>query len=232
MLEKSSDKPGDRNQWCASLTCLGLNSATASRSTADRLKLNGFADVGNGPPLHLEDEGDRRIVVGGLLAQMFQLIGVGISAEHARTIKTALEFGPSTKRILNKQKTLDHINNLPVTSPIRQAMNERRLAIVVADVVIESMTAMISTTGQQTAGLESFLQKLPSRLVGRGGDLRFRVTRSNRGEYKLSINEPLVIARLVVSRPFGHRSGEAAPPQTKVELEEWKDWVVAGPATP
>jgi hypothetical protein len=229
VLEKASDKPGDGNQWCASLTCLGLNSPVAAASPEQRLKLSGFADIGNGAPLRLEDEQERRIVIGGVVSRMFQIIGLSISAEDVGAVKTNIEFGPSAKRMLNRQKVLDYLSGLPVTSPVRQALNENRLAIVVADVVIESMTTTIRTTGKHTAGLDAYLNNLPSRIAGNKGDLRFRVARAGTAEYKLSVSQPLVVARLVVKKAFAARSPDQPGfPQPKAELSGWNDWVVAG----
>ncbi|MCU1328898.1 MAG: hypothetical protein JWN34_4268 [Bryobacterales bacterium] len=230
VLSKEKEKPGDGNQWCATYTCLGLEGKRAPTDAAARLTAGGFADVGTGGPLVLSDDQSRTLAGEVFLPRLLNILGVSIEGVSASSGQVSIRLGNVSRRILKKQAILTYLETLPASSPVRKGLAEHRLAMVVADAVIDSLEVDIETRGNGTADLAARLAPLVNRIAGGPSTMQVQVKRDQSGKYRLVVGEPVVIARLTLRRPLAGREvtpGERTP-QLPSDLQEWNTWVPVG----
>ena len=77
LLDSPRSKPSDKNQWCATYTCLGLEGKRAPADASARLTAGGFADVGTGGPITLSDEESRILAGEVFLPEILNVLGLG-----------------------------------------------------------------------------------------------------------------------------------------------------------
>jgi hypothetical protein len=118
-----------------------------------------------------------------------------------------------------------YIHGLPAGSEIKKAFDENRLAIVIADAVIESMDISVKIDTTRNAGLDAQLEGKLNQTFGSGNKMQVKLTGSGTGAYALKVTQPVVIARLTVLQPPGERrTGLKALPHLVPQLEPWGDW--------
>lgn len=224
VLDKPSDNPKAANQWCATFTCLGLKGKEPTDPSAVK-NVNGYADIGGGGPITLTDEQKRSLSVSALLPKILQVLDVGGNVDLSRDVIPTLSLGPATLRFLVKQTALDYLRSLPSSSEIKKAFDQNRLAIVIADVVIDSIDVSLKVNKSSNAGLNAQLSGKVNQVFGSGDQLQVKVAGSSDGNYTLKVTEPVVIARLTVKKPFGTTRGGDLPTRGAPDLNAWnRDW--------
>ena len=229
VLENEKAKPGDRNQWCATFTCLGMEGNRLPKDPNDRLTVNGYADVGTGGPIMMSNDENRVLAADVFLPGMMNILGLSDHLASSRSTRVSLRIGNASRRILKKQAILTYLDKLPATSPVHKALNDNRLAMVVADAVVDSLELDIDTRGTQSADLNSKLLHLIDHVMGVPGTMMVQVKRDKSGQFRLVVNQPVIVARLIVRRPLagrdvGPRNQDA---QLPTGLNEWETWVPA-----
>jgi hypothetical protein len=227
VLPKPRAKPSDKNEWCATFTCLGMEDKQIPTDPAQVLSVAGYADTGEGGgPLNLTDEEKKSLTISAVLPAVYRLLGVNAGAGSTSDIKTELTMGPATKRFLKKQRMLDYINQLPASNKLKQAFDQNRLALVVADVVIDSLDITITPNKDKNANLDAKLNSSVGQVLGSGSDLTLKVDSATNGTYHLKVERPVIIARLTLTQPFeGRGPGGTLPPKFSGKLFEWSGWV-------
>jgi hypothetical protein len=100
---------------------------------------------------------------------------------------------------------------------------------VAADAVIESVEIGIAFRGGTGASIEGRLRQAAGRPVGNGRGLQVAINRRQKGEYRFTMNQPLVVARLIIKPGPTTRSGEVAGNnQLPKELQSWSGWQADG----
>lgn len=227
ILPRPKAKPSDKNEWCATFTCLGMEDKNVPTDPVEVLSVAGYADTGEGGgPLSLSDEEKRSLAISAVLPAVFRLLGLNVAVGATSDVKTELTMGPATKRFLKKQKMLDYINQLPSSNKLKQAFDENRLALVVADVVIDSMDVTITPNKDKNANVDAKLNSNVGKILGSGSDFTVKVDSAANGVYGLKIQRPVIVARLTLTQPFeGRGPGGTPPPQFSGKLFEWTGWI-------
>jgi hypothetical protein len=227
VLPKPRAKPSDKNEWCATFTCLGMEDKQMPTTPAEILSVAGYADTGEGGgQLILTDEEKKSLAISAVLPAVFRLLGLNAGVGSTSDIKTELTMGPATKRFLKKQKMLDYINQLPSSNKIKEAFDQNRLALVVADVVIDTMDITLTPNKDKNANLDAKLNSNVGNVLGSGSSLTVKVDSAASGVYHLKIERPVIVARLTLTQPFeGRGPGGTTPPHLSGKLFEWTGWI-------
>jgi hypothetical protein len=230
VLNSEKEKPGDKNQWCATYTCLGLEGKRAPVDATARLTAGGFADVGTGGPVSLSDDQSETLAGEVFLPRLLNILGVNTEGVSASSGQASIRLGNVSRRILKKQAILTYLDGLPPASPLRKSLEEHRLAMVVADAVIDSLEVDIQSRGNTTGDLTAKLAPLVNRIAGSPSTMQVQVKRDQSGKYRLLVGEPVVIARLTLRRPLAGREVAPGdrPRQLPANLQEWTTWVPTG----
>jgi hypothetical protein len=230
VLSSEKEKPSDRNQWCATYTCLGLEGKRAPLDATARLTAGGFADVGTGGPLILSDDQSRTLAGEVFLPRLLNVLGINAEAGSASSGQVSIRLGNISRRILKKQAILTYLDGLPAGSPLRKGLEEHRLAMVVADAVIDSLEVDVQSGGNTTREITAKLAPLVNRVAGSPSTMLVQVRRDQSGKYRLLVGQPVIIARLTLRRPLAGREAGSGdrPPQLPPNLQDWTTWVPTG----
>jgi hypothetical protein len=113
VLPTKTTKASDKNQWCASFTCLGMDDDQVPSEPEKRLKLNGFADIGSGGPITLTDTQKHDLAIGAVLPKIGQILGLNASTDWNTGTTISLSLGNVNKRFLIREKLYNYIHVYP-----------------------------------------------------------------------------------------------------------------------
>jgi hypothetical protein len=223
VLRSRRDKPQDANQWCAAFTCIGVDEKHIPSDPYQRLTLDGFADVGSGGPVELSENDQKQLASGVFLPAIQRILGISGDLARDTNVQATLSMGSVNKRVLKRQRILDYIQGLDAGSEVRKASEDRRLAIVVADLVIDRLQVTISL--REGSDLSAKLDTLANRLFGRQNDLQFRMRKTANNSYRITVSQPVIVARLTVKQISGQRGldGEQES-RVPTEASDWAGW--------
>lgn len=203
------------NQECATFTCLGLK---ASDLNPEQIKnVNGYADIGSGGSITLTDAEKKSLSLSAVLPKILSVLNLSGNLDQSTGVETTMSLGTATKRYLVKQKALDYINGLPGNSRVKTALAQGRLGIVIADVYVDSLDVNLKINKALNAGLDAALTGTVNQVFGDGDKLSVKVTKAENGSYTLKVTQPVIVARLTVTTPFGTAKGGDLP----VKLAPW-----------
>lgn len=223
ILDRKGDKPSNLNQECATFSCLGL---VDPPSDAKQLKtINGYADIGFGAPLTLTETEKNSLTLSTVLPKILSILDVSGSFDHSKGITTTMALGSVTMRFLKKGPALTFINGLPDDSRLKRASKADLLAIVVADVVIDTMDISLQVDTSTNAAADATLTGKANQVFTGDDKLSFKLSKSTGGKYSIKVTQPVIVARLTATKPFGTFKGADFPKAAK--LAKWRaDWSV------
>ena len=226
VLESEKSRPSGSNQWCATFTCIGLSENQIPSDPRLRLTVNGFADVGSGGPISISGSDSASLAVGFFAPAIFNVLRLSAETSEIRLEHMTLRLGNISKRFLKKQQIFTFIDNLPASSPVRKALDSDRLAIVAGDVVIDSLELDLDLDEAQNHNLTARLDSLLNRKAGALTGMTVQVRREKKGQYRLIIDQPTVVARLTLRHPL--RGRDVAPAARSAlrpkGLSDWATW--------
>ena len=221
IVDAKGQKIKPENQECATFTCLGLK---PSDLNAEQLKdVDGYADIGEGGSITLNDDEKKALSLSAVLPKILSVLNLSGNVDRSTGITTTMSLGPATKRFLVKQKALDYIDKLPENSRVKSALTQGRLGIVIADVELNSMDVTLKIDKKLNAGLDAELSGKVNKVFGEGDKLSVQINNTGDGTYVLKVTQPVIVARLTATKPFGNARGGGFP----AELAAWnRDWGV------
>lgn len=209
-----------KNFICDMWNCIGLERPT--ESTADWLSMKGFAAVGAGGSVELTDKEKKTFALKVLLPKIYDVVGVTASVENEKTANVTLSIGKAYIRMLRKKPILDFIKTLNKSYPLREAFDENRLAIIVADCVIDGLSVTVEVDQKKAAEFDSKFNLPANTVAGKilsDGELSLSVSKNNIGSYTFKVNHPVIYARLAKKQPA---SGELSEIDDKALFEDWE----------
>ncbi|MBK8464392.1 MAG: hypothetical protein IPL32_01045 [Chloracidobacterium sp.] len=208
----TNKKPSFQNEWCASFSCLGVDPPS---DLPNIIGMNGFADVGASAAVTLTEKEEKDIALNVLLPAIYNILSVGGGFNKNSVLDTRLKLGTVHVRVLNKGKALSYLKKIPMDSDNHQllnSLNARTLGLVVADVMVESMSVTLELKTGTDANLNAALNNpapgsgvLP-KVFGATADkkpsLTVKAARGVVGKYQFEISQPVIVARLVGQYPI------------------------------
>ncbi len=233
----SAPKPGEpvsnKDFVCSTWKCLGAPGDVIPIDPVAALNVvvrgTNYAEVGYGGPVKLDTNSANDYAFKVALPTIQEILKLGGEADYASTIKVELEFGKATKRYLSKPDFIAYLNSVSDTTPtkmeLQKAFAQGALVVVVADVLIDSMKATVTTSKEVASQLDAELGGLPSKMFSDTElSLSFRITKKDGATYVIESLGPVVALRLFKAQPGAGLLG--------AEMN-WNDWaVVTGPTGP
>lgn len=202
------EDPSASNFECDTFKCLGLQLPDDPQK---RLGVGGFAATGTGAPITLSESEKSEIEASLILPKVAAALNIDADFKKTKGITTSLRIGPVTDRRLYRDKYQSVLEKLPPPSRLRTAYLNGSLVYVVADVVASSMEVSIKVDKTQNAALSVKLDDSTkiAQFVAKDSSFKFSIKGDGSGEYKVSIDRPIILATLARRQPSGSVLGAA-----------------------
>jgi len=186
------------DEVCESWLC--MNSAPPT-SAAAWLSLDGLAIVGTGGAVTLSSTEADDVAVQFAIPTIKQLLSLGGGASSGTWTKVSVTIGSGAIRSLPYDAVDAVVKQAPLTSPIGKLFAAGNLAVVRADVVLDSLAITVSVADTISARLNAnFFQGKATAVVG-DSVLHGVLSRSSGGNYTYKIDRPVIVGRRVVRQP-------------------------------
>lgn len=210
----------DENFLCATWSCL---KQTVPAQSDQKLSVNGYAEVGdNGGIITLTEKVQTDLGANLVLPEIYQILKISADVGSTRNVETRLSLGRVYPRKLVRSKMTDYIGTLPSNDPLKRAFTDGRLVLIVADIVVDSMTIDIKIDTTKEAKLDAELASKLAGMVGKiidSAKIGLHIKKATNGEYQLEVTKPVVLAVLPRQQP-------AAGVLALAQDNEWLDWRV------
>src|ERR1035441_1843776 len=120
-----------------------------------------------------------------VIPKILSILDSSGSFDHSKGITTTMELGPATMRFLKKDSALKFIKALPDDSRLKRAFNSDLLAVVIADVVIDTMDIPLQVDTATNAAADANLTGKANQVFTGGDKLSFKLNMSNGGKYTI-----------------------------------------------
>ncbi|MFX1707162.1 hypothetical protein PV783_24555 [Chitinophaga sp. CC14] len=204
------------NMLCDMMYCID----TSSGKNKDWLNLNGYAAVGKGGPVEMEQELKNSWGAEVVLPKIYKILGISTDVSVDKKIDVNVSIDGAYIRTMRKQLMSSHINSLSKDDPIFKAYNNGRLVLIVADCIIEGVTVKVAKTSALNAKLNAKVGAGDTEVVSKvfsDAKVSVRVDRSVEGDYTIKFDQPLIFATLSKKQP---RAGELG---SEDNYDDWLD---------
>jgi len=205
------DGKGTGSFLCATATCLGLTD-----NTTKALVAGGYIDSGTGGSINLDDTQKRALGLNAVV-KLFSLVGLSGKFDSSKSAIVSVETPSATIRRLIKGKLTAQLTAHPPTSAVTDALANRRIRAVIADIVVESLTATVKLDDSTSADIKASLDQNAGKVLGKDSSFEVTYSKSGQGTYKLQTTHPVIVAVALVSQP---KQGELSADQST----DWKQW--------
>jgi len=208
----------DEDFLCDMWSCIGVaDNAIPADPKANR-EMSGFAAVGgNGPIITLTEKDQRSVAVKGALPQIASVLNLAGSVSDSNVKTITMTLGRAYPRKLRRDKMIEFMSSLPATSPMKVAFLNGDLALVVADVMIDSMKLSVSVDSSTAASVDAAMGQSVSKVFS-NASLSVNVSKQSTGTYTFDVTSPVIISRLVKHQPGGGVLGADTS-------DDWRDWI-------
>lgn len=228
VLPNPSATPSEDYAVCAMWSCIGV---PRPEEAAERRAFGGFAEVGgNGGQITLTETTQRQIGGSFVLPEVYKLLKIEATAVSKRTQTNRLQMGRVYPRLLNRIRYNEYIRALSPGDPRKAALEEGRLAVAVADYMIDSMDVDIHVDQKADATLNAALTSSLGSVLQASKEnqakLSVSVSGGTNGTYHLTVTNPVILSTYI-KQQAGTRTGGVP---TEEEMRQWVDWKAVPPA--
>jgi hypothetical protein len=209
------DGKGVGSLLCATSTCLGL-----ADNKTETLKNAGYLEAGKGGSINLDDTQKKSLGLNAVL-KLFSLIGLNGKFDSSHSAVVDVDIPSATIRYLIKGKLTDHVKTAPATPAVTEAYTKRRLRAIMADIVVESLTATVKLDDSAAADVKATLDQNVGKVLGKDASFGVTYSKTGQGTYKLQTTSPVIVAVAAVQQPK----------QGTLEADETQGWQGWQPAT-
>ena len=181
------------DQICATFSCVGRIPA----NDREWLEVFGYADVGDGGVITLDEKTKKKIALQTILPKMWEVLEIAGGFSSETTTTTSLDLGPGHVRFLNKLKFKKFVDNLSADSEYKIKYANGDLTIVTSDVVLSKMTVTVEVSQETAINLDAKV----GLVGGNKGKLGFNLSKVGEGKYTLVVDHPVIVLRLRRKQP-------------------------------
>lgn len=194
VMTSYTDKAEDGNYYCGMNTCLDIK-----LSSNEILNMGGLLDVGSGGPITLSESDKKVVSLDAVLPQLWKTLNVEGEYSSDKVTTVTMSLGAGHVRQLNRIRLKEALAKLSDDHPYKIAFNNGKFAVVVSDVVVESMSFDVKFDNNTTGKIEAALSKVPADSTN--ATLNFGYERTLNGEYKFKVTHPVIVMRLIKKQP-------------------------------
>jgi hypothetical protein len=219
-----SKRINDKRFLCDTWNCIGFQSSP--NDAKNWLDINGYAALGGGGPIELNEETKRSYALNIALPKIINVLNLGIGFNAQSTQNVQLTIGKAYKRNLRKDSLIKYFSDPDVTSSAKNEFNAGTLRLIVSDLVIENMAVEVTLDKTTTDSLEAKFGNNETSKVFSDASLSFKVEKVTKGTYKFSIDKPVIYAYLSKRQPSAGALGAS------VFFDDWLNDQVNFPSDP
>ncbi|WP_156513561.1 hypothetical protein [Bordetella ansorpii] len=224
----ASYKVTDADFICATWKCVGVEMSSAQPKDFDglmRVRANRveYAEIGVGGEINLKSDESSNYGLEVLLPKISGVLNLGIALDSKNVTSVDMKLGPAIKRMLSKpafDAYLRKSSNSPTHQRLQSLYSQGALAVVVGDVVIQSIEARVTTLSEVAAKIDAQLGGLPSKVFS-DASTSFQVQKSGTATYTVKTVEPVIALRLLKKQPGAQELSDG----------QWSAWLTGGGAS-
>jgi len=202
-LASLSDKPSDRNQICATWSCLGK---AKPHDIRDEITVYSFVDEGNGRPLQIEERKARKIGLALVLKPLLASLGIDATLADSKTITTRFKTDRAYRRGVTIDSLKTHLDGMDKSSEAYAAYDAGLLAFIKADIVLSDIEVSVTLDKAKDGAIDAALARAAERASTAGESLGITVSDSTDGHYVLRNPGAAIYGVLAVKQPRGPKT--------------------------
>lgn len=202
----------DSDRICASWSCLELQDKLANMNVDDRLNVGGYADIGTGPSITLDETAKSQLGISVILPGLANLLNINAGVDWSKGITTTLSIGKAIKRSINRDKVRDFIEHHSTNQTLKNDYTNGRLAYVAADIVAQDIDVTIKVDKKLNASADAKLTQLAGSVFPKDSEIKVNGGPNTEGTYHITIKSPVVLAVQTRTQPSGGTLGASDNP--------------------
>jgi hypothetical protein len=183
----------DSDRVCATWSCIGVNASQIPADIVNFTTVNGYADSGQGPTIHLTNKSQGKAAISLLLSNLFDALTLDASANLSKGVTVDLAADGVYKRSVNMQKFQDYINTRPSNDLIKVMWNSGQLTYIGADIVAHNIKITLTIDVERNASINAKLSQALGKL-GSGSTAGITLSSSGTGQYVVQYPGFVVLA--------------------------------------
>lgn len=182
----------DADRYCATWTCIGVDPSRIPTDVVQYTTVNGYADAGQGPQIHLTNDKQGKAAISLLLSNLLKALTLNGSVNFSKNVTVDLTADGVYKRSVNVQKFQDYINSKP-QSILAQIWASGQLVYIGADIVAHNVKITLAVDVEKGASLNAQLGQAMGKL-GVGSTAGVTISTSGKGQYVIQYPGFVVLA--------------------------------------
>jgi len=190
------DGTGAGTLLCDTVRCLAV-----SDNKTETLVSKGFIAAGRGDAVTLTDTQKKSLAIEAILPKVFAALGLGGKFDRNKVVVTEMQLGNAVIRRAIKGAIGRQISAHAPTPETTTASQSHTIRAVVADLVVESLSAKVTLDQSVEADVKATLDKSIGKVVGSDASLEFKLGGGQNGKYDITFSRPLIAAVAVKRQP-------------------------------
>lgn len=205
ILTSYQDEIADGNFVCAMGSCVEFKPSNSE----EWLNHNGLFAVGRGGEIKIQEVEKKVIAIDGVLPEIWETLKIEGEFKSENVTDVNLTMGRGYKRLLDRLELDKVIPSLPENSRFKNSYNEGSLVVVVADIVVESMSVKVKFDNETSGKIDTAINNPTSN--GSDLELKFSINKTVDGQYEFNVSQPVIVMTLAKKQPSaGYVSGNDA----------------------
>jgi len=187
----AGSKLTDSDRLCATWSCMGIDKIPTDDSAF--ITVNGYADAGKGPAIHLTSDRNGKIAVSLILSNLLAAIGINASASISNDVTVDLTADAIYRRSVDQLKLTHYISNTPTNGLLYTFWHSGQLSFIGADVVAQNVVITLTVNPSRSVDLNAALSKAIGQ-VGSGSKAEVDISSSAKDTYTIKFPGFLILA--------------------------------------
>jgi len=197
-LSSLSDNPSDKNQICATWSCIEKPKPLDIR---DEITIYGFVDEGRGYPIQFEEKKAKKFALGLIVKPLLSALGANAKLADSKKVKTTFKTGVAYKRKVNIEKLTQYLNNIETSRPAYVAYESGLLSFVKGDLVLTDIEVTLTVDKATDGILDAALNRAVGDSTISTHSMDLSVSKTTEGVYKIRNPGSAIYAVLTVKQP-------------------------------
>lgn len=205
----------DSTRVCATWTCIDIKREQVPNGDA-QISVNGFADVGMGAAVTLDEKHKRSVLFSLILPQLAKLVSINGKIDWSKELDSQVTIGKAYRRSVDRDKFQQFLQNTAKNQTLRNDFGAGRLTYVAADIIVENVTAKLTLKANTSVQAKATLDKA-AQAFSSNSSAELGVTSDTNGTYAITIPFPVVLATQMRRQPGAQTLSKESTPGVIVD---------------